>query len=204
MNQRFGTAGILLTAGTPGVAPIIWRVARSGSRGTATGLPDESLSEGGGADGEDMAAPFRAAASLAWFKRRGVEVPVCGILLSPTQARSASEGSTFPRLRFGLVFLQLRGGHPDAAVEPAQLRLALGVDIVVDVEDLAAEIALLVEQLRQRLEALARLGRQAAGPARRDSPSRPGPASSFSTAGAISSMRLMTMASASSSCLRKM
>ena len=48
-----------------------------------------------------------------------------------------------------------------AAVQPAQLGLALGVGVVVDVEDLPAEVALLVEQFRQRLEALAGLRRHA-------------------------------------------
>src|SRR5439155_17466459 len=53
------------------------------------------------------------------------------------------------------------GADLDAAVEPAQLGLALGVDVVIDVQDLAAEVAALIEQLDEGHEALAGLRRYA-------------------------------------------
>ena len=56
-------------------------------------------------------------------------------------------------------------GDADAAVEPAQLGLALGVDVVIDVENLAAEVALLIEQFRQRRRSPARSSPTAAAPA---------------------------------------
>ena len=91
-----------------------------------------------------------------------------------------------------------------AGVEPAQLRLALGVGVVVDVEDLAAEGPVLVEQVRVGVEALARSSPRRAAPACRGTAPPTSLVSSSSSAGRSSSMRLMTMASASSSCLRKM
>src|SRR3954447_16160003 len=54
----------------------------------------------------DPAAPRP---KLAWFKVAAVGVTLLGLAATMIQARSASEGSTYPRLRFGLV---CRNCHP--------------------------------------------------------------------------------------------
>src|SRR5947209_20280985 len=40
---------------------------------------------------------------LAWFNAHGGQVTLYGVVVLTILARSASEGSTYPRLRFGLV-----------------------------------------------------------------------------------------------------
>ncbi len=46
---------------------------------------------------------------MAWFNRAVVWVTLCVLILAAIQARSASEGSEYTRLRFGLV---CRGCYP--------------------------------------------------------------------------------------------
>src|SRR5262245_59275350 len=59
------------------------------------------------------------------------------------------------------------GGDADAGIEPAQLGLALGIDIVVDVEHAPAEVAFLLQQGQQRLATGTGAGRDLQdGPAR--------------------------------------
>ena len=45
-------------------------------------------------------------------------------------------------------------------VEPTHFGFALGINVIVDVENLPAECPFLVEQFRQRLEAVTGLGRR--------------------------------------------
>ena len=49
------------------------------------------------------------------------------------------------------------GGDPEGGIQPPQLRLALGINVVVDVEDLILRSIVAIQQFNQFLEALAGL-----------------------------------------------
>ena len=56
---------------------------------------------------------------------------------------------------------RLVGRDRDAGVEPAQFRFSFGINVVVQVQNAPAKITAQVEKLRQLVEAVARLGRDA-------------------------------------------
>ena len=46
----------------------------------------------------------------------------------------------------------------DAAVQPAKLRFALGIDVVINIQNLSAEIAVLIEEFEKILKSLPACG----------------------------------------------
>ena len=99
----------------------------------------------------------------------------------------------------GLLRLELYAG-----VEPAHFGFAFGVDVVIDIQNLPAECPVLIQQFDEGFKALPCLGgrgqQRGSGVTLADQRS----CVSATSAGLSSSMRLRTMASASSSCLWKM